>query len=237
MKTPVASIKLLSESIVIAANRGQVDYVKEFAHRIEQASGHLEKLVHDMLSITRTTAPLKVKTIEKESSLGGVRCNVLSVLQEALSVQESIAENKGLLLQTNFTKNIENVTVGLSELDFLTIVNNLVGNAIAYTDKGSVTVEAKYAKDSFTLRVSDTGCGISRSEQDRVFERFYRVESTRAAYAQGTGLGLPLVSSIVASVDGKIGLESDLGEGSTFTVVLPATNQKTEMAAAEKKEH
>lgn len=237
MKTPVASIKLLSESIVIAANRGQVDYVKEFAHRIEQASGHLEKLVHDMLSITRTTAPLKVKTIEKESSLGGVRCNVLSVLQEALSVQESIAENKGLLLQTNFTKNIENVTVGLSELDFLTIVNNLVGNAIAYTDKGSVTVEAKYAKDSFTLRVSDTGCGISRSEQDRVFERFYRVESTRAAYGQGTGLGLPLVSSIVASVDGKIGLESDLGEGSTFTVVLPATNQKTEMAAAEKKEH
>ena len=62
------------------------------------------------------------------------------------------------------------------------------------------------------------------------------MESTRAAYAQGTGLGLPLVSSIVASVDGKIGLESDLGEGSTFTVVLPATNQKTEMAAAEKKE-
>ena len=236
MKTPVASIKLLSESIVIAANRGQVDYVKEFAHRIEQASGHLEKLVHDMLSITRTTAPLKVKTIEKESLLGGARCNVLSVLQEALSVQESIAENKGLLLQTSFAKNIENVTVGLSELDFLTIVNNLVGNAIAYTDKGSVTVEAKYAKDSFTLRVSDTGCGISRSEQDRVFERFYRVESTRAAYAQGTGLGLPLVSSIVASVDGKIGLESDLGEGSTFTVVLPATNQKTEMAAAEKKE-
>ena len=229
MKTPVASIKLLSESIVIAANRGQVDYVKEFAHRIEQASGHLEKLVHDMLSITRTT-------IEKESLLGGARCNVLSVLQEALSVQESIAENKGLLLQTSFAKNIENVTVGLSELDFLTIVNNLVGNAIAYTDKGSVTVEAKYAKDSFTLRVSDTGCGISRSEQDRVFERFYRVESTRAAYAQGTGLGLPLVSSIVASVDGKIGLESDLGEGSTFTVVLPATNQKTEMAAAEKKE-
>ncbi|PWL91927.1 MAG: hypothetical protein DBY11_01175, partial [Eggerthellales bacterium] len=187
MKTPVASIKLLSESIVIAANRGQVDYVKEFAHRIEQASGHLEKLVHDMLSITRTTAPLKVKTIEKESLLGGARCNVLSVLQEALSVQESIAENKGLLLQTSFAKNIENVTVGLSELDFLTIVNNLVGNAIAYTDKGSVTVEAKYAKDSFTLRVSDTGCGISRSEQDRVFERFYRVESTRAAYAQGTG--------------------------------------------------
>lgn len=86
MKTPVASIKLLSESIVIAANRGQVDYVKEFAHRIEQASGHLEKLVHDMLSITRTTAPLKVKTIEKESLLGGARCNVLSVLQEALSV-------------------------------------------------------------------------------------------------------------------------------------------------------
>ena len=146
MKTPVASIKLLSESIVIAANRGQVDYVKEFAHRIEHASGHLEKLVHDMLSITRTTAPLKVKTIEKESLLGGVRCNGLSVLQEALSVQESIAENKGLLLQTNFAKNIENVTVGLSELDFLTIVNNLVGNAIAYTNKGSVTVEAKYAK-------------------------------------------------------------------------------------------
>lgn len=235
MKTPVASLKLLSESIVIAANRGQVEYVKEFAHRIEQASGHLEKLVQDMLSITRTTTPLKVKTIERESSFGSVCCNVLSVLQEALSVQESIAENKGLLLRTDFAKNIGNVTVGLSELDFLTIVNNLVGNAIAYTDEGSVTVEAKYVRDSFLLRVSDTGCGISRSEQDRVFERFYRVEATRAVYAQGTGLGLPLVSSIVASVDGRIALESDLGEGSTFTVVLPATNQRADTVPAEKK--
>lgn len=235
MKTPVASLKLLSESIVIAADRGQVEYVKEFAHRIEQASGHLEKLVQDMLSITRTATPLKVKTIERESSFGSACCNVLSVLQEALSVQESIAENKGLLLRTDFAKNIGNVTVGLLELDFLTIVNNLVGNAIAYTDEGSVTVEAKYVRDSFLLRVSDTGCGISRSEQDRVFERFYRVEATRAVYAQGTGLGLPLVSSIVASVDGRIVLESDLGEGSIFTVVLPATNQRADTISAEKK--
>ena len=227
MKTPVASIKLLSESIVIAANRGQVDYVKEFAHRIEQASGHLEKLVHDMLSITRTTAPLKVKTIEKESLLGGARCNVLSVLQEALSVQESIAENKGLLLQTSFAKNIENVTVGLSELDFLTIVNNLVGNAIAYTDKGSVTVEAKHAKDSFTLRVSDTGCGISRSEQDRVFERFYRADKSRTG-KEHYGLGLSVAQELAALHGGDILLTDTPGGGATFTLRLPVRARKAQ---------
>lgn len=228
MKTPVASIKLLSESIVIAANRGQTDYVKEFAERIEGESGRLEKLVRDMLSITRTTAPLKAKSLRVENSSNASRCSVGKTLNQALLTQEPIAQKKGLDLVLSLDEGLDDMVVGVSEQDFLTIVNNLVGNAIAYTDKGRVEVKATHTKDSLLLRVSDTGCGIARHDQDRIFERFYRVDSTRMSYAQGSGLGLPLVSSIVANAGGKIKLKSDLGKGSTFTVILPMRNSKSE---------
>lgn len=225
MKTPVASIKLLSESIVIAANRGQTDYVKEFAGRIEQESDHLEKLVRDMLSITRTSAPLKARPFNAGlDEAQGLR--VKEIIDEALLTQEPIIQKKGLELITHFDADLNDLVLALSAQDLLTIVNNLVGNAVAYTDSGTITIEAHSTKDALTFCVADTGCGIARHDQDRVFERFYRVDSTRTSYTQGTGLGLPLVSSIIASTGGRIKLDSELGEGSTFTVVLPIKGRK-----------
>lgn len=234
MKTPVASIKLLSESITIAANRGQTEYVKEFAHRIEQSADHLEKLVRDMLSITRATAPLKARSSELEPNLDPSTCVVGTVFNDALLIQESLAAKKGLTLETQFDANLDEVSIDLSDQDFRTIINNLVGNALAYTDEGTVRIEAKQSRDQLVLRVTDTGCGIAPHDQDRVFERFYRVDSTRVSYAQGTGLGLPLVSNIVANAGGRIKLKSTLGEGSTFTVVLPSRIRGAETRTAEK---
>ncbi len=233
MKTPVASIKLLSESIVIAANRGQTEYVKEFAERIEQESDHLEKLVRDMLSITRTSAPLKARSFGAGSDEGQDR-NVKEIIDEALLTQEPMMQKKGLELITRFGTGLDDLVLTVTAQDFLTIVNNLVGNAVAYTDSGSITVEARSTKDMFTLRVADTGCGIARHDQDRVFERFYRVDSTRTSYAQGTGLGLPLVSSIIANAGGRIKLDSELGQGSTFTVMLPVKGRKSDTAIGSK---
>lgn len=234
MKTPVASIKLLSESITIAANRGQTEYVKEFAHRIEQSTNHLEKLVRDMLSITRATAPLKARSSELEPNLEPSTCIVGTVLKDSLLFQESLAAKKGLAFETQFDMDLDEVSADLSEQDFLTIINNLVGNAIAYTDEGTVRIEAKHSRDQLVLRVIDTGCGIAPHDQDRVFERFYRVDSTRVSYAQGTGLGLPLVSNIVANAGGRIKLKSDLGKGSTFTVILPCRFRGAETKTIEK---
>lgn len=234
MKTPVASIKLMSESITIAANRGQTDYVKEFAYRIEQSANHLDQLVRDMLSITRAAAPLKVRSAELESGPETSVCTVGSVLHEALFVQRSLAEKKRLDLEMVLEPDIDDVTVDLSEQDFLTIINNLVGNAIAYTDEGSIRIEANHSKDQLVLRVIDTGCGIAPHDHDRVFERFYRVDSTRVSYSQGTGLGLPLVSNIVANANGRIWLKSSLGEGSIFTVVLPCRIRGAEARHGEK---
>ena len=231
MKTPVASIKLLSESIVIAANRGQTDYVKEFAGRIEQESDHLEKLVRDMLSITRTSAPLKARPCSMSPN-ETEDLKIKEIIEEALLTQEPMAQKKGLELVTYFGDGLDGLAIALAAQDFLTIVNNLVGNAVAYTDSGRITIEARSTKDTFTFRVSDTGCGIARHDQDRVFERFYRVDSTRTSYAQGTGLGLPLVSSIIANAGGRIKLDSELGQGSTFTVVLPVKVRKSDFGSS-----
>jgi signal transduction histidine kinase len=228
MKTPVASIKLLSESIVIAANRGQIEYVKDFAQRIEQESDHLEKLVRDMLNITRTSAPLKVHS----ANVGSDKIeefSIKAIVDEALLTQEPMLQKKELKLSVHFDDKVDGLLPDITEQDFLTIVNNLVGNAVAYTDSGTITVEVRAMKDALMLRVGDTGCGIARHDQDRVFERFYRVDSTRTSYAQGTGLGLPLVSSIVANAGGKITLKSELGQGSTFTVVLPVRGRRGEL--------
>lgn len=234
MKTPVASIKLLSESITIAANRGQIEYVKEFAERIEQETDHLEKLVRDMLSITRTTAPLKARSLGERTAPKESNYNVSEVLSEALLTQEPIIKKKGLELITHFDAGIDDIVPSVTEQDLLTIVNNLVGNAVVYTEKGTVTIDARTTKDALRLRVSDTGCGIARHDQDRIFERFYRVDSTRTSYVQGTGLGLPLVSNIVANAGGKISLKSDLGIGSTFTVTLPVKSRKSDAAIGSK---
>lgn len=233
MKTPVTSIKLLSESIVIAANRGQTEYVKEFAERIEQESDHLEKLVRDMLSITRTSAPLKARSFSVSSD-ETQDFDVKEIIGEGLLTQEPMMQKKGLELITHFGVGLDDIVLTVNAQDFLTIINNLVGNAVAYTDSGSITVEARSTKDMLTLRVADTGCGIARHDQDRVFERFYRVDSTRTSYAQGTGLGLPLVSSIIANAGGRIKLDSELGQGSTFTVVLPVKGRKSDTAIGSK---
>ena len=183
------------------------------------------RLVEDIIqlsSLDEAAVPLERETVD-----------LYDLADACLANLQPVAAKQHVTLQLSGThETVRGVWQILNEM-----VYNLCDNAIAYNRNGGhVKLTAERVGRGARVVVEDNGVGIARDQQERVFERFYRVESTRAAYAQGTGLGLPLVSSIVASVDGKIGLESDLGEGSTFTVVLPATNQKTEMAAAEKKE-
>ena len=106
------------------------------------------------------------------------------------------------------------------------ILSNLVDNAVKYTpDNGSITVRWRRDEKFVVIDVVDTGIGIAAKDQDRLFERFFRVDKARSRELGGTGLGLSIVKHLTLDFGGQIGVTSQLGMGSTFTVKLPLAEQ------------
>ena len=105
---------------------------------------------------------------------------------------------------------------------FQEILQNLLDNAVRYTPPGGrITVKAVVEGSEMVISVSDTGIGIPRAEQERIFERFYRADAARSRESGGTGLGLSIAKHLVEAHDGRIRVESEVGRGSTFYVFLP----------------
>ncbi len=105
-----------------------------------------------------------------------------------------------------------------------TAITNLIGNAIAYSDRGTrVAVSVRRGTDGLVdIAVTDQGLGIAPDEQERIFERFYRVDTARSRATGGTGLGLAIVKHVVDNHGGTVSVWSQPGRGSTFTIRLPA---------------
>ena len=102
------------------------------------------------------------------------------------------------------------------------VIANLLSNALKYTDEnGKITISVKRKKDSAELVVEDTGIGISKEEQERVFERFYRTDKSRTRKTGGAGIGLSITKAIVQAHSGTVNCESEPGKGSRFIVILP----------------
>lgn len=207
LKTPVSTIIASSDALKIAVERGD-PAASAFASQIA-ASGHqLDDLVNDLLDLSR---------LERESpELAPVRLDLL-VADEMERIRNR-AEEGGVDLAADL-----NATVVLaSHRDVSIAVRNLLDNAIRYTDAGGnvgVTVDSQGPE--VVLSVTDSGEGIPTRDIDRVFERFYRVDSGRSRTTGGTGLGLAITRHVVESHGGSISVESELGVGSTFTVRLP----------------
>jgi two-component system phosphate regulon sensor histidine kinase PhoR len=100
-------------------------------------------------------------------------------------------------------------------------MQNLITNSIKYTTEGSVTIHAKQLKDGVELSVSDTGIGISKSDQSRVFDKFFRSEDYHTREQSGTGLGLHVTKKLADLAGAKLSLESQINKGSKFTVYFP----------------
>jgi signal transduction histidine kinase len=107
---------------------------------------------------------------------------------------------------------------------------NLVMNAITYSNDGStVRLNMEVQDQAVTIRVTDSGVGIPKESQQRIFERFYRVDAARSRSQGGTGLGLSIVKHIVGVHGGTVAVDSELGKGSTFTISLPRSSVELEM--------
>lgn len=212
LKTPVSGMLLLSESAMHAASDGDAEQSLQFTSQIHGEAQRLQRLVMDLLDLSR---------LEGADSRDEVT-DVKQAVERALTSHRAAAARKGLSLESDLgAVRDEDVFVKLGDTDLTIALDNLLDNAIAYTDSGSVTVGVTAAVGTAAISVVDTGVGISAEHRDRVFERFYRVDRGRSREQGGTGLGLALVRHVATRHGGTVAVHSEPGSGSTFTLTLP----------------
>jgi signal transduction histidine kinase len=129
------------------------------------------------------------------------------------------AEAKDLALDLHMPHTVGSVHA--SPLYLKELLQNFITNAIKYTREGSVTIDVKVRKDSVLFTVTDTGIGISKADQKRIFDKFYRAEDYRTRETSGTGLGLYVAVKLAKKLGTKISMKSRLNHGSAFSVALP----------------
>lgn len=211
LKTPAAGIRLLAQSVEMAAGDGDVEQSLAFARQIESEAERLQHLVADLLDLSRLeSAPAPGALTDIRQAVGNV---VIS--------HRSPAERKGIGLAADFSAvETQDLYVAADPTDVAVALDNLVDNAIAYSADGSVTVRVHATDDLLSLSVSDTGPGIAPEHHPRIFERFYRIDRGRSRSEGGTGLGLALVRHAAERSGGSVRLESTAEHGSTFTVTF-----------------
>ena len=233
LRTPLNAILGASESLLDEVH-GTLSEAQARSLRLVEGSGnHLLSLINDVLDVARVGAG-KLR-MELSSVL------VESVVRESVGILDGVAARKGIHLSVAWTE-VEQGAVLMSDARRLKqILVNLLGNAVKFTpDGGSVTltVRADAGIDRLEFAVSDTGVGIAEEHLERLFQPFVQVDSSLSRSYGGTGLGLALVQSMTEMLDGTVSVESEVGEGSTFTVTVPWNEADAPAAArdAERKQ-
>ena len=216
LKTPVGAVGLLAEAIEGSAEDPEA--VRHFTQRLHQESSRLTALVHDIIELSR----LQSQDIVQRGQL----VDVNRLVREAVDRNRLPAENKSIRISVGGTAS--RPVLGDPEL-LMTALRNLIENAIRYSPEDTrIGVGVRNKGGSVHISVKDQGPGIPEQEQDRIFERFYRVDAARSRHTGGTGLGLSIVKHVMAQHGGEITVWSAPGQGSTFTVILPEVDEATE---------
>lgn len=225
LKTPLNSIIGYSE--LFLRHQGRQSEEKDNLPKVE----HIERVVRN----GRQLLQLVNDTLELSRADGGKMqlrlkpTDVRSLIKSVMEVLEPLALSKELQLVVDWSLAPEKVLTDPLRLE--QIITNLVSNGIRYTQLGKIQLTCqKFGDNQWAIAISDTGCGIAPEDQARVFEPFFRVGSSDQSYLPGsTGLGLAIVSRLVKLLQGKIELVSQVGVGSTFTVIFPLEIKTSEM--------
>lgn len=208
LKTPVAAILATSETILGAAS-DDPEKVRDFAATLVDEAGRLSRLVQDLLDLAR---------LERGEEITGSVAIGNLVKKETEAIRDRAARKCLTIVE----RVEESLVLPGSEKDLMVMVRNLLENAVGYTHSGSIEVSIEARDDNVVLEITDTGVGIPAADLSRIFERFYRVDKARSRDTGGTGLGLSIVRHVAEAHGGSVSVRSELGAGSTFTVVLPA---------------
>lgn len=209
LKTPVAAMGVLAEALL--ASSEDAETVRRFAEKMVAESTRLANMVGELIELSR------LQGAERLPDLDAIEVD--TVVSEALSRHKVAADNADIAITTDAPSGYR--VLG-DETLLVTALTNLISNAIAYSPNGSsVSISRRRRGDNIEIAVTDRGIGIAKEDQERVFERFFRVDKARSRATGGTGLGLAIVKHVAANHNGSIRLWSQPGTGSTFTLSIP----------------
>jgi two-component system, OmpR family, sensor histidine kinase SenX3 len=215
LKTPIGAVSLLAEALASAA--AEPAEVKRFAKRLTQESERLANITAEIIELSRLQAgdPLNAAT----------RVGIDGVIAQAVDRNRVAAESHRISLVPSGKVKAE--VFGDEQL-LVTAVHNLISNAVQYSPDGSrVGIGITADNGIVEIAVTDQGVGIPDDERDRVFERFFRVDTARSRNTGGSGLGLSIVKHVVQNHGGDVRVWSQQGRGSTFTIRLPEASHET----------
>jgi len=210
LKTPITAIRGFAETLI---EDDTIDRAiqQRFMRKIHGQSIRLSALVSDLLALSR---------LESNDEAYNTQVDLQQVVQRVCANLQAVAQTQQVTLELQ-TKDGPMMLLG-DDNALGQMATNLIDNAIKYTTaKGTVTVALTVTEGVAVLAVKDNGLGIDESDQERIFERFYRVDKARSQSLGGTGLGLAIVKHIVQSHKGLLQLNSKLNQGSTFTIKIP----------------
>ncbi len=221
LRTPLNAIIGYTEMMADGLYGDVGEKAQGVLERVQSNGRHLLGLINDVLDLSKIEAGQLVLTQEEYS--------VADMVATVTAATESLARTKNLALKTSVAAGLPTGTGDARRLS--QVLLNLVGNAIKFTDQGSVEIRAVQAGDLFELSVVDSGLGIKSADQARIFDEFQQVDDTSTRKKGGTGLGLSISRRIVELHGGRISVESEVGKGSTFKVTIPINATPVEDAA------
>lgn len=209
LRTPLNGILGFAELLEMEAAD---DTQRSYARTIRDSGNHLLDLLNDLLDLSKIEAG--------RMELARQPINLREVVGDLANLHRAHAEAKGLAMECVVSDELPNVILG-DPTRLRQILNNLLNNAVKFTDAGSVAIRAGRRDARIVIAVSDTGCGIPDEAREWVFEKFRQAEAFLTRAHGGTGLGLAIVKQVVDGMGGSVSLESEVGKGSTFTIELP----------------
>lgn len=211
LKTPLTIIQTSAETLLDGAIDNP-EFARRFLQRIDEQGRRLHDLIVDLLQLARIES--------REQAFVVTSVPVRLVIESLIDEMSSLAESQEVSL--NIDPASVNVNVAADNRAFRTIMENLLSNGLKYTSEGGrVDIFWNHEATHALISVRDTGVGISRENQSRIFERFFRADRARTREIGGTGLGLAIVKHLASVFDGEVSVESEIGNGSTFSLKIP----------------
>lgn len=212
LRTPIAIAEgNISNAQFVANKSGDIDSIKQALREAHEQILFLAAMINDLSTLSRAERGKLIAEVEP--------INVHDLVHDLVADYTAKAEKKGLQLHSTVNPKLE--LLQSSRLYVREILQNFITNAIKYTDKGAISIEVRPRDNGVVFSITDTGIGISHSDQEKIFDKFFRSEDYRTRQHSGTGLGLYITLKLAGIVHAEIDVVSKLNKGSTFTIFIP----------------
>ena len=220
LRTPLSAIIGYEELLANRISGPISDLQGQQLARIKSSAIHLLDLINDVLTLARTEAGQETVTLDKVP--------VGELVRSALSLVEPLAHSKGLEFEARVYES--SALIATDELKVRQILVNLLGNAVKFTESGSVCLDASIVDGDVVFSVTDSGIGVAPENTERIFDSFWQINQSPSRRVGGSGLGLSVSRRLARLLGGDIVLQSQLGKGSRFTVRIPVAPPQQQVA-------